>query len=117
MKSSSALLFDKLPFPQNSQSPVICTAIFQPQKIHLHHLAALPSSCTLCPTTITLSNYHQQPRRRRRRKAISSEAKSNRLPVTVAVADDKPVRIVALVGQGSVSPLKNAPWEEVLLHT
>ncbi|XP_058186047.1 uncharacterized protein LOC131303270 [Rhododendron vialii] len=28
-----------------------------------------------------------------------------------------PVRIVALVGEGSVSPLKSAPWLEVMLHT
>lgn len=38
--------------------------------------------------------------------------------VTVATQlDSKPVRIVALVGKGSVSPLKTAPWEEVMLHT
>ncbi|KAK9272873.1 hypothetical protein L1049_003252 [Liquidambar formosana] len=28
-----------------------------------------------------------------------------------------PVRIVALVGEGTVSPLKSATWEEVMLHT
>lgn len=28
-----------------------------------------------------------------------------------------PVRIVAVVGEGSVSPLKCATWEEVMLHT
>ncbi|PIA47861.1 hypothetical protein AQUCO_01400449v1, partial [Aquilegia coerulea] len=28
-----------------------------------------------------------------------------------------PVKIVALVGEESVSPLKSAPWEEVMLHT
>ncbi|KAK4766831.1 hypothetical protein SAY87_008473 [Trapa incisa] len=28
-----------------------------------------------------------------------------------------PVRIVAIVGEGSVSPLKQAPWSEVMLHT
>ncbi|KAA8546922.1 hypothetical protein F0562_003351 [Nyssa sinensis] len=31
--------------------------------------------------------------------------------------DAPPVRIVALVGEGSVSPLKCAPWVEVMLHT
>ncbi|XP_041008879.1 violaxanthin de-epoxidase, chloroplastic [Juglans microcarpa x Juglans regia] len=30
---------------------------------------------------------------------------------------DPPVRIVAIVGEGSVSPLKSAPWQEVMLHT
>lgn len=37
----------------------------------------------------------------------------------VAVTDlsAPPVRIVALVGEGSVSPLKSAPWLDVMLHT
>lgn len=30
---------------------------------------------------------------------------------------DPPVRIVALVGHGALSPLKSAPWDEVMLHT
>ncbi|XP_021274093.1 violaxanthin de-epoxidase, chloroplastic [Herrania umbratica] len=30
---------------------------------------------------------------------------------------EPPVRIVAVVGEGSVSPLKSATWEEVMLHT
>lgn len=30
---------------------------------------------------------------------------------------DSPVRILAVVGEGSVSPLKHAPWSEVMLHT
>ncbi|KAJ6413508.1 hypothetical protein OIU84_006329 [Salix udensis] len=30
---------------------------------------------------------------------------------------DPPVRIVTIVGAGSISPLKRAPWEEVMLHT
>ncbi|KGN62096.1 uncharacterized protein LOC101212663 [Cucumis sativus] len=30
---------------------------------------------------------------------------------------DTPVRIVAIVGEGSISPLKSTPWEEVMLHT
>ncbi|PON58695.1 violaxanthin de-epoxidase-like protein [Parasponia andersonii] len=29
---------------------------------------------------------------------------------------DPPVRIVALVGHGTLSPLKSTPWEEVMLH-
>lgn len=43
-----------------------------------------------------------------------SEAKES--AVTEASAD-QPVRIVSIVGEGSVSPLKCAPWEEVMLHT
>ncbi|CAH9071180.1 unnamed protein product [Cuscuta epithymum] len=30
---------------------------------------------------------------------------------------DAPVRIVAFVGDGSVSPLKSTPWHDVMLHT
>ncbi|KAM6588749.1 hypothetical protein CsatA_011354 [Cannabis sativa] len=30
---------------------------------------------------------------------------------------EPPVRIVALVGHGTLSPLKSAPWQEVMLHT
>ncbi|KAG8497268.1 hypothetical protein CXB51_008551 [Gossypium anomalum] len=30
---------------------------------------------------------------------------------------DPPIRIVAVVDQGSVSPLKCTPWEEVMMHT
>ncbi|KAF6146359.1 hypothetical protein GIB67_020453 [Kingdonia uniflora] len=36
---------------------------------------------------------------------------------TVLETLSSPVRIVALVGEGSLSPLKNTPWEEVMLHT
>ena len=34
-----------------------------------------------------------------------------------AAMTDTPVRIVAIVGEGSISPLKSTPWEEVMLHT
>ncbi|GFQ03284.1 violaxanthin de-epoxidase chloroplastic [Phtheirospermum japonicum] len=34
-----------------------------------------------------------------------------------AAQGETPVRIVALVGEGSVSPLKSAPWYDVILHT
>ncbi|CAK7337805.1 unnamed protein product [Dovyalis caffra] len=30
---------------------------------------------------------------------------------------EPPVRIVSIVGAGSISPLKGAPWDEVMLHT
>nr|GEY91795.1 violaxanthin de-epoxidase, chloroplastic [Tanacetum cinerariifolium] len=31
--------------------------------------------------------------------------------------DDDDVRIVAIVGEGAISPLKSASWTNVLLHT
>ena len=42
----------------------------------------------------------------------SSSSSSSSTAVT-----EPPVRIVALVGEGSLSPLKNAPWLDVMLHT
>ena len=35
----------------------------------------------------------------------------------VTAEETTPVRIVAVVGQGTLSPLKSTPWEEVMLHT
>lgn len=35
----------------------------------------------------------------------------------VTSVDSTLVRIVALVGKDSVSPLKGTPWEDVMLHT
>lgn len=40
-------------------------------------------------------------------------AEANKSTVTA----ETPVRIVAIVGEGSISPLKSTPWEEVMLHT
>lgn len=34
-----------------------------------------------------------------------------------AAQSEIPVRIVALVGEGSISPLKSTPWYDVMLHT
>ncbi|KAM5577535.1 hypothetical protein ABKV19_008064 [Rosa sericea] len=44
-------------------------------------------------------------------------AKAGAVTEPVTQLESKPVRIVALVGKGSVSPLKGTPWEDVMLHT
>ncbi|XP_024181779.1 uncharacterized protein LOC112187272 [Rosa chinensis] len=44
-------------------------------------------------------------------------AKAGAVTEPVTQLESKPVRIVALVGKGSVSPLKATPWEDVMLHT
>ncbi|XP_010531419.1 PREDICTED: violaxanthin de-epoxidase, chloroplastic [Tarenaya hassleriana] len=44
--------------------------------------------------------------------AVSETAES-----TAREQREPPVRIVGLVGEGAVSPLKSAAWEEVMLHT
>ena len=54
------------------------------------------------------------------RKAVSKEeeAKETESSSSSSTAvTEPPVRIVALVGEGSLSPLKNAPWLDVMLHT
>ncbi|KAJ7956930.1 violaxanthin de-epoxidase-related [Quillaja saponaria] len=48
---------------------------------------------------------------------LSAVSESNKLKVTDKEPTDPPVRIVALVGDGTISPLKSATWEEVMLHT
>ncbi|EXB24802.1 hypothetical protein L484_005181 [Morus notabilis] len=53
--------------------------------------------------------------------SVTAVVESNSATVTEKDEEDEisdpPVRIVALVGHGSLSPLKCAPWEEVMLHT
>ncbi|KAL2521407.1 violaxanthin de-epoxidase-related [Forsythia ovata] len=46
--------------------------------------------------------------------ALQNKSKENG---AVTEQDATPVRIVALVGEGSVSPLKSTPWTEVMCHT
>lgn len=57
----------------------------------------------------------QSPRRK------SSLVTRIRAPIRALMGEEKipvpSVRIVAVVGEGSVSPLKNASWEQVMLHT
>lgn len=56
------------------------------------------------------------------RKAVSKEeeakeTESSSSSSSSTAVTEPPVRIVALVGEGSLSPLKNAPWLDVMLHT
>ncbi|KAF8377212.1 hypothetical protein HHK36_030585 [Tetracentron sinense] len=50
-----------------------------------------------------------------KRPSISAVLETGQSTVTELTVP--PVRIVSIVGEGSVSPLKCAPWEEVMLHT
>ncbi|KAJ6815838.1 uncharacterized protein M6B38_418360 [Iris pallida] len=56
-----------------------------------------------------------------RRKSPPPKYRSRRSPVVALAASDggreAPARIVAVVGEGSVSPINNALWEDVMLHT
>lgn len=51
------------------------------------------------------------------RRAVSKEEAAKETESSSTAVTEPPVRIVALVGQGSLSPLKNAPWLDVMLHT
>lgn len=51
------------------------------------------------------------------RRAVSKEEAAKETERSSTAVTEPPVRIVALVGQGSLSPLKNAPWLDVMLHT
>ncbi|GAB2279316.1 hypothetical protein Dimus_013959 [Dionaea muscipula] len=55
--------------------------------------------------------------RRRRQPKIISAVTEAEAPASATGSGESPVRIVAVVGEGSLSPLKSAPWEEVMLHT
>ncbi|PPD68817.1 hypothetical protein GOBAR_DD34303 [Gossypium barbadense] len=51
------------------------------------------------------------------RPTVTVVLKTEKEKNAVTEQKDPPVRIVAVVGQGSVSPLKCTPWEEVMMHT
>ncbi|XP_047956649.1 uncharacterized protein LOC125202312 [Salvia hispanica] len=58
------------------------------------------------------------PNRRRPSHCCSSAVTKNDAAAATAPQESEiPVRIVAVVGEGSVSPLKSAPWYDVMLHT
>ena len=50
-------------------------------------------------------------------KATSTEEEEDEEAVKTTEPSATPVRIVALVGENSVSPLKSSPWLDVMLHT
>ncbi|PIN26875.1 Violaxanthin de-epoxidase [Handroanthus impetiginosus] len=58
------------------------------------------------------------PVRRRSSYCCSSAVDTNAENGTAPAAQSEaPVRIIAIVGEGSVSPLKSTPWYDVMLHT
>ncbi|KAL8047273.1 hypothetical protein ABFX02_08G229800 [Erythranthe guttata] len=89
----------------------------------------LHSSCRRIGDTriqLLFSNYRKlsrsmgSPLLRRRSfssRAMAVEIKEAENGAPAAAQNAIPVRIVALVGEGSVSPLKSTPWYDVMLHT
>ncbi|XVF58678.1 hypothetical protein PTKIN_Ptkin07bG0084900 [Pterospermum kingtungense] len=51
------------------------------------------------------------------RAIVTAVLKTEEGKSVVTEKTEPPVRIVAVVGEGSISPLKCATWEEVMLHT
>ena len=67
------------------------------------HNKTAPSQFTILPLAL--------------RRAVSKEEEAKETESSSTAVTEPPVRIVALVGEGSLSPLKNAPWLDVMLHT
>ncbi|KAE8663659.1 tRNA(His) guanylyltransferase 2-like isoform X1 [Hibiscus syriacus] len=74
-------------------------------------------------TALAPTNHQLRPSRFRfyptfsSRPTVTAVLKSEKEKTVVTQKKDPPVRIVAVVGDESVSPLKCATWEEVMLHT
>lgn len=63
--------------------------------------------------TLSMPSRRRVVSRRRLTVTAAAVAEANKS----ATKAETPVRIVAIVGEGSISPLKSTPWEEVMLHT
>lgn len=50
-------------------------------------------------------------------RSTVKETSENGAAAAAVAQSEIPVRIVAVVGEGSVSPLKSTPWYDVMLHT
>lgn len=88
--------------PSNSRFNI--SAVGSPPVIHFHRTASFPLPLFFHQNTILRSGGE-----------IPAVLDKNECAVTEQT--DTPVRIVAVVGEGSVSPLKCATWQEVMLHT
>ena len=97
-------------------------ALARTPSIHFHFRTGFPPNRVRFFQTGFHLNRHPRwrvahfPRRRTSSATVSAVLEFNE-DSTLKDLNAPPVRIVALVGQGSVSPLKSAPWLEVMLHT
>lgn len=101
---ASTFLNPKPGFPWNRRFTASATVFPSP---HRRRRTALPSFPLLSSRKTALHAPSNVP--------AFLESKSG--SVMVEEISDPPVKIVAIVGQGSPSPLKSATWEEVMLHT
>ncbi|XP_043719171.1 violaxanthin de-epoxidase, chloroplastic [Telopea speciosissima] len=80
---------------------------FLPLLSHQRSTVRFLSRSFLCRET----SFHGKP------STVSAVSETRERSTVAEPTVPSPVRIVAVVGEGSLSPLKCAPWEEVMLHT
>ncbi|KAK2438712.1 non-photochemical quenching [Trifolium repens] len=73
---------------------------------HYYHLSSSSNLSSTSTSSISFTSPFCLP--------SSSSSTTVDSPVT---ADDPPVKLVAIVGHGAISPLNSASWEQVMLHT
>ncbi|KAL5703573.1 hypothetical protein ACHQM5_022105 [Ranunculus cassubicifolius] len=94
-------------------------AFLKPQSLQNHRFSTFPSNSPHRKTIhfhSPLYSPHQKTAFRDVRYQISAVLETKDTTVISSVPPPV-VRIVALVGENSVSPLKSTPWMEVMLHT
>ncbi|KAF3440481.1 hypothetical protein FNV43_RR18765 [Rhamnella rubrinervis] len=101
---ASTFLNPKAGFPRNRRFTASATVFPSP---HCRQRTALPSFRLVSSGKTAFHALSNVP------AVLESKSGS----VVVEEISDPPVKIVAIVGQGSPSPLKSAAWEEVMLHT
>ncbi|KAL9275657.1 Violaxanthin de-epoxidase, chloroplastic-like protein [Drosera capensis] len=117
-----ALLVKPSPWP--SSSPITASAALRisirslrvryslPNRTKQHHPRS-PSWSAAAASIGRVEESHRRQRRRRRGRVYAVIGARG----TAEEEEGAVVTVVAVVGAGSVSPLKGASWEEVMLHT
>lgn len=111
----------------------MATPIYHPTRLHLLHPTPFSSRYSAISTHLsawrsfslarTIRSWAQAPSQLRVR--VRTRTRTRTQTCCVAAQSEspgpihpiRPVRIVTVVGEGSISPLKNTPWEEVMRHT
>ncbi|KAG8055632.1 hypothetical protein GUJ93_ZPchr0001g31735 [Zizania palustris] len=95
--------------PPTSASAAVAIRLFLPTRRHLHETAPMPP-----PSRATTRRFSSVARSLGPPRAAATERGGGAGKTS---AGDGSVRIVSIVGDGSISPLKETPWEEVMHHT
>ncbi|BAD87383.1 violaxanthin de-epoxidase-related-like [Oryza sativa Japonica Group] len=95
--------------PTTSASAAATTRLFLPTRRHLHETASVPA-----PSRTIARRYSGGVRSLGPPRAAAGELGGG---AGGTITGKGAVRIVSIVGDGSISPLKDTPWEEVMRHT